>query len=108
MLPNMACLAVLLLISAQLASAYVDLGSECPGNLLQNGGFEEPNTEQVPTHMLQQSSNSKWGWYESIPGEYSLGTHLQGHITWVGLQGSLSLCSCSSLMLWHCCCINHS
>lgn len=66
----MAVLAAVLLASAQLASAYVDLGQECPGNLLTNGGFEEPNTEQVSTHLPQTSSNSKWAWYEKIPGEH--------------------------------------
>jgi len=57
-----------LLISLQLASAQVDLSKECPGNLLQNGGFEEPNTEQFKTQLQNPSSNPRWGWYESIPG----------------------------------------
>jgi hypothetical protein len=64
---NIAAVAVLLL-SAQLASAYVDLSQECQGNLLINGGFEEPNTEQKATQLPDPTSNSKWGWYEEIPG----------------------------------------
>jgi hypothetical protein len=58
-----------LLLSAQLANAFVDLGKECPGNLLQNGGFEEPNTEEFKTQLPDPTSNSKWGWYEKIPGQ---------------------------------------
>ena len=64
---HVASVAVLLL-SAQLATAFVDLSKECPGNLLQNGGFEEPNTEEFKTQLPDPTSNSKWGWYEKIPG----------------------------------------
>jgi hypothetical protein len=64
---HVASVAVVLL-SAQLVNAFVDLGKECPGNLLQNAGFEEPNTEEFKTQLPDPTSNSKWGWYESIPG----------------------------------------
>lgn len=68
---HIAAVAVLLL-GAQLASAQkvgpVDFSQECPGNLLVNGGFEEPNTEQKWTQLPDPTSNSKWGWYEEIPG----------------------------------------
>ena len=61
--------AALLLLSLQLASGLVvDLSNECPGNLLMNAGFEEPNTETNPTQLYDPSSNPKWGWYEKIPG----------------------------------------
>lgn len=75
---NIAAVAVLLL-SAQLASAYVDLSKECQGNLLINGGFEEPNTEQKATQLPDPTSNSKWGWYEEIPGWYTARPDGQGH-----------------------------
>lgn len=60
--------AALLLLALQLVSAAVDLGQECPGNLLANAGFEEPNTETTKTQIWEPTSNSKWGWYEKIPG----------------------------------------
>lgn len=68
---HIAAVAVLLL-GAQLASAQkvgpVDFAQDCPGNLLVNGGFEEPNTETKWTQLPDPTSNSKWGWYEDIPG----------------------------------------
>jgi hypothetical protein len=51
------------------AAAAVDLSSECAGNLLLNAGFEEPNTETTKTQIWEPTSNTKWGWYEKIPGE---------------------------------------
>jgi hypothetical protein len=36
-----------------------------------NGGFEEPNTELVPTELKDPTSNKKWGWYKKIPGWYT-------------------------------------
>jgi hypothetical protein len=61
--------AAVLWLALQLASAaVVDLGQECPGNLLLNAGFEEPNTETTPTQIWEPTSNSKWGWYDKIPG----------------------------------------
>jgi hypothetical protein len=63
--------AVLLLVGCltSAAAAAVDLSSECAGNLLNNAGFEEPNTETSKTQIWEPTSNSKWGWYEKIPGE---------------------------------------
>lgn len=58
----MAAAAALLLVSAQLASAFVDLAKECPGNLLVNPGFEEPNTMEVATQLPDPTSNPRWGW----------------------------------------------
>lgn len=64
--------AAVLLLSAQLATAaFVDLSKECPGNLLINGGFEEPNTEQRKNQHPDGASDNKWGWYEEIPGKLS-------------------------------------
>lgn len=57
-----------LLLAVQLVSSAVDLGSDCPGNLLSNAGFEEPNTETTKTEIWEPTSNSKWGWYAKIPG----------------------------------------
>jgi len=64
----LAAAASLVIISIQLVGAAVDLGQDCPGNLLVNGGFEEPNTETTPTQIWEPTSNSKWGWYDKIPG----------------------------------------
>lgn len=76
---NIAAVAVLLLC-AQLASAYVDLSQECKGNLLINGGFEEPNTEQKATQLPDPTSNSKWGWYEEIPGGWHPANAMSGQL----------------------------
>lgn len=67
----LAAAASLVIISIQLVGAAVDLGQDCPGNLLVNGGFEEPNTETTPTQIWEPTSNSKWGWYDKIPGWYT-------------------------------------
>lgn len=81
---HVAAVAVLLL-GAQLASAQkvgpVDFAQECPGNLLINGGFEEPNTEQKWTQLPDPTSNSKWGWYEEIPGRQQAGRRRGGRPT---------------------------
>lgn len=63
-----------LLLALQLVSAaeVSDLGRDCPGNLLKNAGFEEPNTETTKTQIWEPTSNSKWGWYEKIPGVCTL------------------------------------
>jgi hypothetical protein len=63
-------LAAGLLLALQLVSAAAvsDLSKDCPGNLLKNAGFEEPNTETTKTQIVEPTSNSKWGWYEKIPG----------------------------------------
>ncbi|GBF92214.1 hypothetical protein Rsub_05296 [Raphidocelis subcapitata] len=51
-------------------AATVDLAKECPGNLIKNGGFEEPNILDVEKYPKApyNTYNSKWGWYISIPG----------------------------------------
>jgi hypothetical protein len=62
----------LLLLAVALCTAVAgafELSSSCPGNLLVNGGFETPNTEATPAEVRERYTNSKWGWYKSIPGE---------------------------------------
>jgi hypothetical protein len=65
--PALAVLLVLLLGTTR----AVDLPSECAGSLIVNGGFEQPNTEQVPAEVREKHTNSKWGWYRSLPGWYT-------------------------------------
>lgn len=69
-----------LLLALQLVSAaeVSDLSKDCPGNLLKNAGFEEPNTETTKTQIWEPTSNSKWGWYEKIPGWYAARPDGQG------------------------------
>lgn len=66
-------LAAALLLFVQLVAAAVVLESECPGNLLRNGGFETPDTTKVRSEVWNEgSSNSKWGWYRHrIDGWYT-------------------------------------
>jgi hypothetical protein len=51
------------------AFAQAAVAQDCPGQLLINGDFEEPNTMLVPTDHRDQYANNKWGWYLKIPGE---------------------------------------
>lgn len=55
------------------ASGFVNLAKDCPNNLIQNAGFEEPNTEDIARFPKApwNTYNSKWGWYTSIPGGWS-------------------------------------
>jgi hypothetical protein len=68
------CVALLCVcIEASFAQGQVNLQRECPGNLIVNGGFEQPNPQLVPTEKPDKSSNSRWGWYLSntVPGWYT-------------------------------------
>jgi hypothetical protein len=51
------------------AFSQTALAQNCPGQLLINGDFEEPNTMLVPTDYRDQYSNSRWGWYLKVPGK---------------------------------------
>lgn len=48
------------------------LAQMCPGNLLVNGGFEEPNTELIRSQRFDPNNNACWGWYfsDTVPGWY--------------------------------------
>jgi hypothetical protein len=64
--------ALLLVLVGPACVSAVDLMAECPGNLLTNAGFEEPNTETTGADKLKEPNvNSKWGWYTKIPGKGS-------------------------------------
>ena len=41
----------------------------CAGNLMVNGGFEEPNTLDTRNKVPNPTANSRWGWYKAIPGD---------------------------------------
>lgn len=60
--------AALVLLLGLCSVAGVNLASDCPGNLIVNAGFEEPNTETNPSDLWEPNVNSKWGWYLQIPG----------------------------------------
>lgn len=47
-------------------SAALDLAVTCPGNLIKNGGFEEPRTDIAYPEKYQ--GEKKWGVYRSLPG----------------------------------------
>lgn len=74
-----AALAVLVCTAQAAAAAWDPTSSEqgktlaemCPGNLIVNGDFELPDTTKTPTELRDTYSNSKWGWYKRIPGNYS-------------------------------------
>lgn len=55
-----------------LHTLYVAFALDCPGQLLVNGGFEEPNTMLVRSDHIDQYSNKYWGWYLKIPGTQSV------------------------------------
>lgn len=62
-------MAALILLSEQPSCAGFDLSSECRGNLVLNGGFEEPNTEVIRSEVQDVvGAGPKWGWYSKIPG----------------------------------------
>lgn len=50
------------------------LAQTCPGNLLVNGDFEEPNTEVIRSERYDKNNNACWGWYtrKTLPGWYAI------------------------------------
>ncbi|KAF8060103.1 hypothetical protein HT031_005042 [Scenedesmus sp. PABB004] len=67
-----AAIALLLACTAQSAAAAFKLAEACPGNLIINGDFEEPNTILQPSEVWDPSLNNRWGWYRNkIKGWYT-------------------------------------
>ncbi|WIA21550.1 hypothetical protein OEZ85_000746 [Tetradesmus obliquus] len=64
-----------IVVAAIALCAFVQtaLAQDCPGQLLINGDFEEPNTMLVPTDHKDQYANNRWGWYlsDKVPGWYT-------------------------------------
>lgn len=62
-----------IVVAAIALCAFVQtaLAQDCPGQLLINGDFEEPNTMLVPTDHKDQYANNRWGWYlsDKVPGK---------------------------------------
>eukprot|EP00877_Chromochloris_zofingiensis_P001415 jgi/Chrzof1/11274/Cz05g30070.t1 len=51
------------------AAQQFNLQQTCPGNLIGNGGFEEPNVRLVPGE--KDHWDGHWGWYPSMPGGWT-------------------------------------